>query len=151
MKSISVHARFFALLKRIPYCTRQELVWEYSNMLTDSLSEFYERDRKGYDRMIGDMQKIVNKMNNESRDDSSDSDRTIKKLRSAILHRLQKHGVDTTNWAEVNRFLEQPRIAGKRLYKLNEKELRDLIPKLESILNKDRVKRDEIDRLSQMN
>lgn len=60
----------------------------------------------------------------------------IKKQRSAVLKRLQQIGVDTTRWDTVNAFLRNPRIAGKPLYELDSEELAALIPKLESIKQK---------------
>ena len=74
-----------------------------------------------------------------------------KKLRSQILKKLQQHGVDTTDWTNVNRFMEQPRIAGKRLYNMNHEEMKSLIRKLGSILGKDADKRKEIERITQQN
>lgn len=60
----------------------------------------------------------------------------MKKKRSAVLIRLQRIGIDTTNWAAVNAYLRSPRISGKPLYELTTVELDMLIPKLESILKK---------------
>jgi len=74
-----------------------------------------------------------------------------KKLRSSILKKLQLHGVDTTDWTCVNLFLENPRIAGKRLYNMSNQEMRDLIKKLGSILGKDAEKRQKIERITQQN
>ena len=74
-----------------------------------------------------------------------------KKLRSSILKKLQLHGVDTTDWICVNRFLENPRIAGKRLYNMDQQEMRDLIKKLGSILGKDATKKQEIERITKLN
>jgi len=74
-----------------------------------------------------------------------------KKLRSSILKKLQLHGVDTTDWTCVNRFLENPRIAGKRLYSMDHQEMRDLIKKLGSILTKDADKRKKIESITQQN
>lgn len=145
---MSTHARFFDLLAKIPFADKKELVWQYSNMLTNSLSEFRSKDPAGYSRMIEDLQKLVNNMNNKPQ---PDGEKRIKELRSAILHRLQKHGVDTTNWAKVNAFMEQPRIAGKRLYDMTEAEMQALIPKLEAILTKDKAKQAETKRLTQLN
>ena len=62
--------------------------------------------------------------------------RSLKWQRSAVLKRLQQIGVDTTDWSRVNGFLQQPRIAGKPLYKLDSDELAALIPKLEAIKKK---------------
>lgn len=148
MTTTSIHGRFYVLLKQLPYQSKQDLVWNYSNMLTDSLSEFYEKDPSGYRRMISDMQSMVNNMEVPN---EKGNDRTIKKLRSGILYRLQKHGVDTTDWDKVNRFMENPRIAGKRLYQMTEDEMRAFIPKMERILQKDAERQEQIDRLTQMN
>ncbi len=151
MKTLSAHARFYGLLRRLPQTSKEEMVWQYSNMLTDSLSEFYERDRAGYNRMIADMQRLVNRIDKKPEPKGTANEQAIKKLRSAILHRLQKHGVDTTNWNDVNRFMENPRIAGKRLYDMQEEEMRVIIRKLESILRKDKQKQAEIARMTKLN
>ena len=74
-----------------------------------------------------------------------------KKLRSSILKKLQLHGVDTTDWTCVNQFLENPRIAGKRLYNMSNEEMRLLIKKLGSILGKDATKKQEIERITKLN
>ena len=135
------YSRFFVLLKQIPQADKEEMVWTYSNMKTNSLNEFATIDPDGYNRMINDMQNIVNGINAQD----------LKSLRSAILHRLQKHGVDTTNWANVNRFMEQPRIAGKKLYEMSVPEMQDLIKKLESILSKDKKHQENLNRLACLN
>lgn len=63
-------------------------------------------------------------------------DKALKRQRSAVLLRLQKIGIDTTDWNRVNAFLEDIRIAGNPFYKLDYEELTGLIPKLEAILKK---------------
>ena len=63
-------------------------------------------------------------------------DKALKRQRSAVLLRLQKIGIDTTDWNKVNAFLEDIRIAGKPFYKLDYGDRRGLIPKLEAILKK---------------
>lgn len=148
----NIHARFFGLLKKLPSTSKQDLVWQYSNMLTDSLSEFHQRDPHGYARMIADLQQLANNMEQTEPEKPQQPDqRTTKKLRSGILHRLQKHGVDTTKWACVNSFMENPRIAGKRLYDMSDDEMREFIPKLESILKKDKLYNQEVERQAQLN
>mgnify|MGYP001485669783 CR=1 FL=1 len=134
--------RFYSLLNLMPSDNKEglkeQLVWQYSNMLTVSLKEFAQSKPDDYKRMLADMQSEVNRLN-----PARFQQQETKRLRSAILHRLQKYGVDTTNWAAVNRFLEQPRIAGKRLYNLTIDEMNALIPKLENILHKQMVIREE--------
>lgn len=148
MKTLTnVHARFYGLIKHFPHLTKEDIVWQYSGMLTTSLSTFYEKKPGAYFAMISEMQKIANGMKTPATPDQN----SIKKLRSAILHRLQKHGVDTTNWDKVNRFMENPRIAGKRLYNMSEAEMKAFIPKMESILGKDKTHNAQIERRASMN
>lgn len=63
-------------------------------------------------------------------------DSVTRKLRGGVLKRMQLLGVDTTDWAKVNTFLEDSRIAGKRLYEMAPEELQACIVRLEMILKK---------------
>jgi hypothetical protein len=168
----ATHAHFFYLLKRIPHVTKDDLVWQYSNMLTTSLSEFLAQNPAGYHAMINDLLEKSSRGTPCVRPNGKDAiskdaigkdaiskdainrvsapatDAELKKLRSAILHRLQKHGIDTTNWDVVNRFMQNTRIAGKRLYTMSIAEMKAFIPKMESILKKDTLHIKEIKRLS---
>lgn len=137
------HEYFFKLLQKIPGAERESIIWQYSGMSTTSLREFLEKKPEDYKHMIAELQLKVNKATGNY----WLVDPEIKRLRSSILHRLQKHGVDTTSWTCVNLFLQQPRIAGKRLYEMTVPEMRSLIKKLESILRKDQEKQEEEHRL----
>jgi hypothetical protein len=64
----------------------------------------------------------------------------LKALRSAVLKRLQKMGIDTTDWAKVDNFCLNPRISGKAFRHLSKEELKDMIPKLATISRKDSEK-----------
>jgi len=133
--------RFFTLLSRLPHPDKdelkRELVWQFSGMLTESLKEFYEKNPEGYKRMLAHLQVEVEKLN-----PARFAREETKRLRSSILIRLQKFGIDTTNWATVNKFLESKKIAGKRLYNLTNDEMAALIPKLENILKKSAEQRE---------
>lgn len=63
-------------------------------------------------------------------------ERELKRRRSAVLTRMQKIGVDTSDWGAVNAFCLDARIAGKKFRELEEEELIRLVYKLESILKK---------------
>jgi hypothetical protein len=152
----NVHSRFYGLAAKIPHFSKEDMVWQYSAMLTDSLSEFYIKNRPAYYQMVSDMQKMVDSMKKSSDSAYNENSRRetspdIKKLRSGILHRLQRYGIDTTNWHKVNAFMEQPRIAGKRLYDMNATEMGEFIKKIESILAKDKKQKTEIERLAKSN
>ena len=62
----------------------------------------------------------------------------LKRLRSAVLHRMQKLGIDTTDWNAVDSFCSRPRIAGKPFARMELAELEVLIAKLEAIRRKTR-------------
>ena len=143
------HARFFALIKQLPGTDKEDLVWQYSHMLTNSLSEFYEKRPEDYHRMISDLQQTVNEMGRAmpQKEDIAE----LKYWRSAILHRLQKYGIDTTDWSKVNGFMSQSRIAGKTLGKMTIDEMKTLVPKLESILKKEKNRRIKIEQLARLN
>jgi hypothetical protein len=145
------HGRFYGLLSRIPGVDKEELIWQYSDMLTYSLTEFLKKKPGKYARMITDMQKIADSFTADKEKEELLQEKKIKKLRSAILVRLQKYGIDTTNWTEVNNFMRQPKIAGKTLGEMNLNELYELIPKLESILTKARIKKNHLNFLADNN
>lgn len=77
----------------------------------------------------------INGAKSESRE-LTISERELKQYRSAVLKRMQRSGVDTTDWGAVNAYCLSPRIAGKKFRELDVQELIQLIPKLESILKK---------------
>lgn len=150
MKTKGRFDRFYSLLALMPdpdkEALKEDLVWQFSNMVTISLKEFYDTNPDGYKRMLAKMQGEVDR-HNPKRFALLET----KRLRSAILHRLQKFGVDTTCWGSVNAFLQSPRIAGKRLYNMSNAEMEALIPKLESILRKDAEKKDAERHLAKCN
>ena len=129
----NVHSCFWALLKLMPCAEKEEIVNSYSGGITTSLSEFYERYPLEYQIMLADMEQktTITRLKNEA---------LIKQKRSAVLKRLQKYGIDTTDWNKVNDFLMQPKIAGKKLYDMSIDELQKLIAKLEIILKKENRK-----------
>lgn len=140
------HGRFFKALRGMQGATKEDIVFSYSGQKTTSLSEFFAQSPRTYWVMVYDLERKIQNTVLELQ-----VDKIVKQKRSAILKRLQKHGVDTTDWRKVNAFLEQPRIAGKRLYDMTIDEMQDLIKKLESILTKDNVKMENIKRITQLN
>ena len=139
--------QFYGILSRMHGADKEEIIWEYSNMLATSVSEFAAMNPQAYKAMLADLETKF-PAEKPNRDMAL---REQKRLRSAILHRLQVYGVDTTNWATVNDFLSSDKIAGKRLYEMTNEEMVELIKKLEKILLKDATKRAKINRLMQNN
>ena len=129
------YAEFFSLLNRMPGAhdgLKEELVLSFTDGRTESLREMEENE---YKRMCASMRESVNGGISEERLQIE-----LKKRRSAVLHRMQQIGVDTTNWTNVDNFCMQPRIAGKVFRRLTIEELSGLIPKLENIRKKQQRK-----------
>lgn len=78
---------------------------------------------------------------------------TLRKKRSTALDLLTKMGVykNSNSWTAVNKFLLDPRIAGKLLYEMNEEELDKLARKLRVMKKKQEENQAEIDRQAQNN
>ena len=81
---------------------------------------------------------MCDKIEEKAYESISENDRKkeLKRLRSGVLTRMQKLGIDTTSWPIIDGFLLDPKITGKKFSLLTIEDLRALIPKLESILNK---------------
>lgn len=135
MKAVKNFAEFWSLINRMPGAhdgLKEELVLSFTDGRTDSLREMREDE---YKRMCASMRESVNGGMSEERLQIE-----LKKRRSAVLHRIQQLGVDTTSWANVDNFCMQPRIAGKIFRRLTIEELSGLIPKLENIRRKQQIK-----------
>ena len=72
----------------------------------------------------------------------ADHKERLRKARSAVLKRMQRLGIDTTDssFTPVNEFCMDLRIAGKPFGLLTVEELQSLIPKLEAILRKPKIR-----------
>lgn len=125
------YARFYTLLNKMPTSNREhlkkQLVWQFTNNRTDSLREMHERE---YNDLCNHMQRI-----SERKQEDAET-QEIKRARSAVLKRMQKIGVDTTDWDSVDQFCQVPAIAGKVFRKITLSELKQMIPKLEAIKSK---------------
>lgn len=131
MKKVKNFSRFFALIKSLPGDheeLKENLVRAFTNGRTYSLREM---DSAEYNRMCDSLQEAQS--TNLSQKDFTVA---IKKQRSAVLKRIQKIGIDTSDWAAVDTFCLDPRIAGKAFRHLSLEDLRRLIPKLEAIATK---------------
>lgn len=115
------YAVFFALLKRMPGATKEDLVDQWTGGRTSSLKEMTDRE---YNQMISALRSQVDNLEEK------------KKARSAVLKQMQLYGIDTTNWEAVDHFCCNARIAGKPFRYLEIDELKKLRVKLLSMRNK---------------
>lgn len=130
------YAPFWAILKKMPGADKEAIVLQYTNGRTTSLKEMTDQE---YRLMITALRCRV-----------ADGER-LRAERSATLHQLQRYGIDTTDWGEVNRFCAQSRIAGKVFAKITIAEHIALQSKMRAIIAKEKRKerQDEIDRYNQ--
>lgn len=125
------YAEFYVLLGKMPGAAdglKEELVAQFTGGRTTSLKDMNERE---YKNMCASMRETTSGIS------ANLYTAEIKSRRSVVLNRMQKLGIDTTVWANVDHFCMNPRIAGKRFAKLTIEELTALVPKLESMIKKD--------------
>ena len=126
------YARFYALLKQLPRADKDTLVWQYTQGRTKSLKETSEWE---YGVMCRDMERVVNNDNKVALKQAA-----LRKARSGVLHQLQIYGLDTTDWATVDAFCKNPRIAGKLFRDLTIAELNSVNTKIRVIIKKQKEK-----------
>ena len=123
------YARFYAIARAAGIdleASKDDLVLQFTDGRTAHLSEMTEAEYQGMcDRLQGG--------DGGGRRDGRDE---VRRRRSAVLRRLQRRGVDTTDWEAGNAFCSSARIAGKPFGRLSADELKGLVPKLESMLRK---------------
>ena len=117
------YGRFYAALKRMPVLidadeVKRQLVMEYTGGRTESLREMSSEE---YDACCRRMEEMA-------------ADRAeLRRWRSVCLRQMQEMGVETTDWARVNAFCQNPRISGKAFARLTTAELEALSRKLRAI------------------
>ena len=129
------YARFYALLKQLPHADKDTLVWQYTQGRTKSLKEASKWE---YDVMCRDMERVLNNDNKVALRQAA-----LRKARSGVLHQLQIYGLDTTDWATVDAFCQNPRIAGKLFRELTIKDLNEVNKKIRVIIKKQKDKEKE--------
>jgi len=175
MKTLTnVHARFYGLIKLFPHLSKEDVVWQYSGMMTTSLATFYEKRPTAYFAMISEMQKLANSMKQQGNTiGASDKDvksasnlgvtiefflTKVKGARSNVLKAVGEYGIKDTGFNNakdffdaVDAFLLQPRIAGKRFCNMSFDELKAVIPRIKTIIPWKKAKDAERKRLESMN
>lgn len=121
------YKQFYALLKQHPHVDKAELVQQFTDGRTSSLTEMKDAE---YMQMIGALEAA-----------SAPSRVELKRWRSSALLRIGRLGINTIdNWPAINAFVSSPKIAGKPFYDLSIAELQQLVRKLEAIERKGGLK-----------
>lgn len=123
------YARFYALLRKNPHIDKDSIVMQFTDGRTTHLHEMKPAE---YDEMC-DM------IEYGGAEEQAARERDLKKARSNVLLRIGRLGINTVdNWEGIDAFCQSPKIAGKRFASMTTEELKELVPKLESILRKKR-------------
>ena len=125
-QQVTNFGRFYAALRALDIIgdrdeVKESLVWQYTGGRTGSLREM---TRVEYERCCLELER-----RNGRREQ-------LRKERSATLKLMQWIGIDTTDWARVNAFCLDRRIAGKEFARIGVEEHPDLRRKLRSIEGK---------------
>lgn len=128
-KTIHNYHRFYASFNRLPGGDREDmkeaLVSSFTDGRTTSLKEMTSKE---YDALCASLE------------ERTGWKEQLRQKRSLCLKLMQKAGIDTTDWARVNDFCRNPRIAGKVFARLGMKDLEALQVKLRVIMHKDGLK-----------
>lgn len=119
------YARFYALLKKMPYADKGTLVEQYTHGRTTHL---HETTASEYRTMCDEMERVTGYAERRKALQAQ-----LRKKRSACLRLMQQLGVNTTDWPTVDNFCRNPRVSGKRFAQLSEDELTTLQVKLRMI------------------
>ena len=126
------YGRFYSLLKQLPGADKEILVYQYTHGRTVHLHETSIQEDA---EMCNDMERVA------GFDERREAIRKeLRSKRSVCLKLMQQLGVDTTDWARVDNFCMNARIAGKPFRKISIDELAGLAVKLRAIKRKGGLK-----------
>ena len=126
------YARFYALLKQLPGADKETLVEQYTGGRTTHLRQMTIKE---YELMCSVMAQVAGY---ETRKEAFRKE--LRRKRSVCLKLMQQLGVDTTDWARVDNFCMNPRLAGKPFRNISIEELEELSVKLRTIKRKGGLK-----------
>lgn len=131
------YSRFYAICKAKGIDLEQfkeDLITEFTHGRSSSLKDMTDSE---YEDMCNCLQ--YDRKQGES---SEEFKAKRRKARSMVLTRIQKLGVDTTDFSKVDEFCLNRRISGKPFAMLTIEELESLVPKLEAMLRKPKPQRE---------
>lgn len=122
------YAKFYALLGKLPGADKETLVYQFTDGRTPHLHLMADNE---YQSMCREMERVAGY--DERREAWV---RELKRKRSAALHQMQLLGIDTADWAKVNAYCRDKRIAGKDFREIDGDGLDALTVKLRAIRRK---------------
>ena len=160
---MSDFAKFYALLKQLPYAEKEAIVSTYSGGETTSLREFKKRNPRGFGWMLADLESKtappqpspnnVRQSEAESKGRETESEARKRKYRSLILRAMQEQGIAAKgrDWSDVNDFVERFAGKGKSLSNMSLEELQNFNRQVHKLLDWHNTKREIAARTALMN
>ena len=131
MNKIKDYGRFYALLKKHPAIEKEDIVLQFTDGRTTHLREM----------KASEYIEMCDTIEGKPKPTTAQDAQELKRARSSVLLRIGRLGINTIdNWDEIDQFCLSPKIAGKRFCQLDVDELRTLVRKLESIINRGGLK-----------
>lgn len=125
------YGRFYGVLRALKGYEKEDAVFDYTNGRTTHLNDLSDSEYTG----------LCNHLESLSIADAEKKEAGSKVL--TLLAKLGYPAYDAEGWRAVDNYLLHPRIAGKKYRDLSTEERRALIPKLNSILSKEQIKKSE--------
>lgn len=108
---------------------KERLAMEVSGGRTTSLRELSRED-------LSDLREGLRQATGSTPTPTRKGSPSRRRARSRVLHLLEDYGIDTGDWAAINAFCRDKRIAGQDFGRLTEEELGALARKLHAIIRK---------------
>lgn len=149
---MSDFAKFYALLKKLPYADKEAIVSTYSGDVTTSLRDFKKCNPAGFRWMLTDMERKAADLKPSKMKKTPDEPQK-RKYRSLILRAMQDQGVTVKNrdWSDVNAFVEKFAGKGKTLSNMSLEELKKFNAQVHKLLDYYNMKREIAVRTAIMN
>jgi hypothetical protein len=125
---INQFAQFYAMLNAAPVSDKDELKATLVSRATGGRTiHLHDMSPSEYTDLLKSMQSVKR----ECREDKS-----LKKWRHVCLSLMRDYGVQVDNWAAINAFCANPRIAGVEFRQLDETSLKKLSVKIRALITK---------------
>ena len=150
---MSDFAKFYALLKQLPYADKEAIVSTYSSGKTTSLREFKKCNPRGFGWMLADLESKATPPQPSPKERETESETRKRKYRSLILRAMQEQGVSAKgrDWSDVNDFVERFAGKGKSLSNMSLEELQNFNRQVHKLLDWHNAKREIAARTALMN
>jgi len=98
-----------------------------------------------------ELDELISYLQTLKQDESLIRNKELRTWRHKVLRQIHACGINTQDWNEVNRFMVQPRIAGKHMYECSLEELKVIHRKLHNVATNVTKKQNRLKDLTMLN